>query len=345
MSETQLVPVKQKGKSRIRIPVGRLFVMLLGLCAFLFVAYLGTFNFFATSKNCVKCHEMKPEYDTWKASSHSQFDCLQCHEDPGVVGTIKVALKGLSIFKTHMTRPDDTPIKVNHAVKNYVCSDCHSKNRKATPSGDLIIPHDRHAAKGVECIACHSGIAHGNIVERNARANIDLADWDLRTGANQMITKNISPPMDACLNCHSLRNVTTKCSICHSQVIIPSTHKTPTWLNEGQHGIDARNGGIRECHKCHSYTFKGSYKPFGMNVTQYIKQNEFCLDCHSTKRPPSHLQSPAQWMPTHFYRAYKKGLGNCTVCHDLNKPQVITSNTNKVYCNECHWFTPNSPLK
>lgn len=341
MSEFQLVPVKQKKpKPKRELSWRRFLVLMAGLIVFGIVGYFGVFELTATSKYCIKCHEMRPEYVTWKASSHSQFECVACHKEPGVLGDLKAAAKSAGILATHMTQPSDSPIKMKFKVDDEVCSNCHSQNRSVTPPGDLLVPHDRHAKRGVACVQCHKGIAHGNIVDRQARLKIDLVDWTEHTGANQMTAKNVNPPMDACLNCHSIRNVTTKCSICHSQVVIPATHKTKAWLADGQHGFEARKG-IRECHKCHSYTFSGDYKPFGMDVNQYIKQNEFCTDCHSTKRPPSHGTAEKNWMPIHFTRAYSKGLNSCLTCHFLNKPKVESPNTIKVYCNSCHWFTPN----
>ncbi len=52
---------------------------------------VGVFGLEATSssKFCSSCHEMKPEYYTWKASSHSEVDCVNCHTEPGIKQTAK----------------------------------------------------------------------------------------------------------------------------------------------------------------------------------------------------------------------------------------------------------------
>ncbi|WML46921.1 NapC/NirT family cytochrome c [Neobacillus sp. PS3-34] len=56
--------------------------------AVLFLALLTSVGFIglettSNSKFCSSCHEMKPEYYTWKASTHSEVDCVSCHIEPG----------------------------------------------------------------------------------------------------------------------------------------------------------------------------------------------------------------------------------------------------------------------
>lgn len=344
MEELKLEPLKKKRFTpgpKIRW-VRRVLFLLAGLLIFISASFFVAFKVTATSEFCIKCHEERPEYVTWQASTHSQFECVTCHIEPGLQSALTTQVRGVSILLTHLTQPNSTPINISFPVKNSVCMSCHSANRNITPSGDLLVPHDIHDRQGIACVECHSGVAHGNIVGRGIREKVDLADWTASFGQKQMVAKYINPPMDACLNCHSLRNVTTKCSICHSKVVIPDNHKATPWLNQGQHGVDAQKG-VRECHKCHSYSFTGAYQPEGMVVKDYIQQNEFCIDCHSFSRPPSHGKSQEDWLPVHHNKAYDKGLKNCITCHVVDKPKVETKNTIKVYCNSCHWFSPLNP--
>ena len=54
------------------------------------------------------------------------------------------------------------------------CTQCHSDNRVVTPSPGIIIDHEVHAEKNVNCTICHNRIAHDE--------NFELTLTDPQTG-------------------------------------------------------------------------------------------------------------------------------------------------------------------
>ncbi len=319
------------------------------------------------SEFCSSCHEMLPEYRTWQASAHSNIGCVDCHIEPGVVNLMKDKVGAMVQVYKHVTSSYDSPIEypVDHKglMPNSQCLKCHSANRQYSPSGDIVVPHDRHTKKDVKCVQCHSGVAHGMVAEREASkaSEIPFEQWTVAVGAQQMVPKFSRPRMDTCVRCHIERGQTTACTKCHSEMGVPSTHKDQAaW--KVSHGVVARPD-VKSCDKCHSYGFVEPIGEKKFTVGQYARANEFCLDCH-TKRPSNHGNKEEEtWVGTHKTVTKAKGMENCLACHDLRpgakpaaeaKPtegkaeakkddinRLIQSRSkedmvNKVYCSQCH---------
>lgn len=163
--------------------------------------------------NCSKCHEMKLEYYTWKASAHDRLACIECHQD------VKLA-----VFRYKHQVGFSQPVKLKKIIPNQVCLDCHSKNRKLTPPGDLIIPHELHLKKGVDCVDCHSNVAHGDPAKRFSTL------WKERAGTGinfetelikDLVKAGNGVPMSTCIRCHNGTKATKDCKACHTVLRIP----------------------------------------------------------------------------------------------------------------------------
>lgn len=286
---------------------------------------------------CAGCHAMQPEVLTWEVSYHSQFKCEVCHREPGVGSFIKY--RGRLVKEVLLYRTDSQPeqMKIKKPVPDSVCKECHAmENRRVSASSDTIIPHVKHDKKGVACTTCHAGVAHGRIIERGVTKKISPADWTPATAREQMDVQYTTPRMEICLNCHAQRQVSTTCSLCHSNYPIPASHKPASW--KVKHGLTARQD-FKPCNLCHVYTLRQPVDLKGTTLPGYIRANSFCANCHLQK-PASHKASDFQ--ATHGRIAKEKTTQNCFVCHDLNAPRVQEKGPlfkNKVYCNKCHWFT------
>lgn len=309
-----------------------LMTAVLGIVVFVFILML--WNYVPVlgsneSSACIRCHSMAPEYMTWQQSSHSQFQCRECHSESGVSHFLKYQGR---VFKEIFLYSRNESVKtVSNSVKSSACLKCHSHNRKYSPSSDTIVPHDKHIAKGIECVECHAGIAHGRIVERGITTQIPADEWTLSEATEQMDFKYTTPRMAICLECHGKRQVTTTCSVCHSKQIVPASHKSRGW--EQLHGASAQKD-FKPCNLCHSYTLK---KPLDLNETNlggYIKGNTFCYNCHLEK-PSAHKEIGFQ--KRHGQLVKSRGMSNCTTCHSVDKPKE-SGPQNNFYCNKCHWF-------
>jgi nitrate/TMAO reductase-like tetraheme cytochrome c subunit len=300
----------------------------------------------SSSKFCSSCHEMKPEYYTWKASTHAEVDCVNCHTQPGAENIPKDKANVIVQAFKKETNTYTAPIHMPGEIPNSACEKCHNvSTREVTPSGDLIIPHEKHNANGIECIQCHSGVAHGKIADRKMTYQSDYDRWDDTIGTAAMSdTKFIRPDMDTCMECHKARNVSTACKTCHKTGMVPKTHTAA--FKTKNHGEFAKLD-IRKCDSCHGYMSKekvdglediSSVKKFLENIKSskpsvtafdYAKQNTFCKDCHS-KRPASHT---SHWTRDHHLLA-SQDKQQCLACHNY---QIADKNNTKIVaCATCH---------
>ncbi|MDR6121603.1 nitrate/TMAO reductase-like tetraheme cytochrome c subunit [Bacillus sp. SLBN-46] len=319
----------------------------------LFLALFSSIGFFgleatSSSEFCSSCHEMKPEYYTWKASTHSEVDCTSCHTDPVFKELAKDKAKGvIEALKKQSSSTSAAPIRMPNEIPDSACESCHNVfTREVTPSGDIIIPHDKHKNKGVECVQCHSGVVHGKVADRKMTYSTDLDKWDSKVGKAAMADfKFIRPDMDTCMECHKARKITTECTACHTTGMIPKSHKKEEFkLNT--HGAQAGKD-LEKCNECHKgmseveiqgfdelppvIKFLHNIKDSKPKITQYeyAKQNTFCKACHST-RPASHT---SHFMKDHGELA-SKDKQKCLACHNYQQSDELE--TKIVACGSCH---------
>ena len=205
----------------------KLVILIGGLIIVFGLAGVGAFAFTNRTDFCSSCHEMQPEYRTFQASAHSKIDCVDCHIEPGPINLIKDKVAAMVMVYKHFTKSYDSPIVYPVAkkgkIKNEQCFVCHSENRQDTIPANIIFSHDKHLAKGVNCVDCHSGVAHGKIAERGvSKASVIPFDkWTPAISAQQMVPKFSRPTMETCVQCHKQRNQTTSCTTCHNKISKP----------------------------------------------------------------------------------------------------------------------------
>ena len=143
--------------------------------------------------SCNKCHEMKPYFKSWKASTHGQvkITCESCHVRPGIVSGYIYRLSFYPWIVGSIGGKDSKPIGVVPA-STAACRQCHSLNRKLSTSGDLKINHEKHIVKGkLGCPKCHGGVIHPGIGKLGS----------------------MNPPRKLCKECH--KEKMKKCPYCH----------------------------------------------------------------------------------------------------------------------------------
>lgn len=305
----------------------------------------------SSSSFCETCHEMKPETQTFKVSSHSQLQCNDCHIQSGAANLAKAKMDGLVRVYKKVTDNFPAPIHMPTQIPNSTCEKCHNmKTRNVTTSGDIIIPHGKHIKEDIKCVECHSGVAHGDIADRNVTFKTDYEKWNETLAKQMMSEKYTQPKMEECISCHITNNVSTACKTCHSSGMEPASHSNPNFM-KGEHGQLAEKN-IDKCNSCHSYMSdnpiksmqtktvieqfieNGSSSTGTISAAQYAKENTFCKTCHA-KKPASH--------DSDFFNDHGKlagsNIGTCKACHDTSK---LGSNTsNQVICATCHPATHN----
>lgn len=290
---------------------------------------------------------MKPEFYTWKASSHSEVECAKCHIGSSTEDYRKAKANGLLQVYKKATQTYTAPIRMPKQIPDSACESCHDvSKRDVTASGDIIIPHDKHKNKEIECIQCHSGIAHGKIADRKMTFQTDYEKWNSKTGKAAMADlKFTRPDMETCMDCHKARKVTTECSACHQTGMLPKTHKQADFKTK-THGKQAAKD-LKKCIQCHNDMSTEQLQGYGdasvidtflnegtalakqKNEYDYAKENTFCKACHS-KRPASH---DSNFFSSHGTVA-NKNQESCKACHDVKLSSSTTGN--KVNCSTCH---------
>ena len=152
---------------------------------------------------CNSCHIMNPHYDSWKKSSHSEVNCLDCHLQPGFAGYVKGKINGLAQAVDCIVGRVGT--KPNATVKDISClrSECHSTEELVSKDIDyhgIKFTHKNHVAKEVGGITISCGTCHSHFA-----------------GDEHFTVNN-----DVCFTCHFLKSdesssrlVQTSCRDCH----------------------------------------------------------------------------------------------------------------------------------
>lgn len=344
MDEEQLNETSPPQSTKLRV-IKALTLALVFITVFLALGFVGVEKT-SSSQFCSSCHEMKPEYYTWKASSHSEVECVQCHIGSSAKELAEAKANGLvELYKKH-TNTYTAPIRMPDEVPDSSCEKCHNVfNRNFTVTGDIIIPHDKHKEEEVSCVQCHSGTAHGNIDDRKMTFQTDYENWDETIGKTAMSEiKFVKPNMDTCMDCHKAKEITTECSACHTTGMIPDSHNETGFAN-GNHGQLAKTD-LQTCNDCHkdmsTVKLEGFDEPTAISKylkqdnqvvkkshIDYSKENSYCVDCHN-KRPASHTSN---LLSNHGTYA-KQNKESCSVCHEVDSN--VSSSQNKVSCSSCH---------
>ncbi|PSU98172.1 pentaheme c-type cytochrome TorC [Photobacterium kishitanii] len=158
------------------------------VCVIITLAGVFTFHesikFSSTTEFCTSCHSMKENYNEYKTSIHYKnaygvrAECRDCHipeNDP--IAFMKAKLGGVGdIYSEFISKDIDTPAKFEAnrlrmaqnvwrmmaETNSATCKSCHSytamDHAKQSPAAAAAMTGA--AAKNMNCIECHKGIAH-----------------------------------------------------------------------------------------------------------------------------------------------------------------------------------------
>ena len=225
------------------------FVVVLALAALVVVMLGGT----STRWFCAQvCHKVQDDtIAAFYASAHSEISCMACHEPVGA-NTLQLVLakvkSGLEVIPT-VGNTFSLPLNPGSALAlssgemgSRQCTQCHSPNRRVTPSAGILINHNAHASAGIWCTVCHNRTAHN-----------DTKVVPVLSAPNG--TKNVQHPnfmkMEYCFRCHDLEGKVKMtggkaapgvCTTCHPAgfKLIPESHKAADWASAA-HGQTAKD--------------------------------------------------------------------------------------------------------
>lgn len=284
---------------------------------FLIIAFISMFFIFGTStaltgvvkpEVCATCHSTLTVTQTLMESTHAKFSCTTCHKSVGI----------LNAFRTQQVVARADQIDTISPIQNKICEQCHvMENRKVNPSTNIKIPHMKIIDKGVRCVECHVGVAHGK-----------------RDPRGEGIVTFSGPRMPVCIDCHIQRNLSTSCDYCHTDEKRPTSHDDrEEWEVHGEHGAKARKD-VGVCLMCHAFTKDRAVNmgQEGLEAIEFARSNSFCSDCHMNTRPVSHNDI---WPIIHKADAIPNPQ-KCITCHDRSKPAPDDRSVQRIYCSKCH---------
>ncbi len=206
------------------------FFLCLAFAVFAILAFAITSVVFKNPDNCIKCHYMRPFYDTWKSSAHAGSGCLTCH-DYGPTRMIGNQLKYLA--GTYNPKP-------RTIVPRLVCiaEGCHDER--------LVDPVVKYSRRGIFFSHTHATEVRRDIIKLRCRScHVSVGH-----------SKGKSVAKEVCFICHfintgDLQKAVTGC---------PSCHPSPKGdiLHDGKrfsHEAALRKG--RVCRDCHVKIVKG----------------------------------------------------------------------------------------
>jgi len=113
---------------------------------------------------CNTCHIMEPYYESWERSAHSGIKCIECHFEPGTLGTVRGKFQALSQLAKYVTRTAGTRPWAEVSDMSCVRSGCHSMGSLQGPLDfdGVAFDHTPHLletrGKRLRCVTCHTQV-------------------------------------------------------------------------------------------------------------------------------------------------------------------------------------------
>ena len=356
----ELSPRERKRKKRKRRL--RLALIALGVLLVLFVVSVQVTS---TSSFCSSCHYMKPFYQSWKDSKHSQVQCKVCHYPPGFQSKIRAKMEGLVMVGRYWTKLY-LKSKPWAEIQDVSClqSGCHDKRllEGKVQFKSVAFDHKAHFAdlkrgKELRCTSCHSQIVQGEHITVT-ESSCFICHFK----------KSDAHPRNAdCAFCHRKDELTAKaairydhtavflnnfsCDKCHSEVIqgdgdVPRENCYKCHFE--QERLD-RYGETDVVHKMHIAANKiecdQCHLPIQHKIDKDIETLADCKTCHTGSHEAQKILFTGQGgkgvghsIPNVMF---EKGLSckGCHIFHETRGGQLVKSDTltsAAAACESCH---------
>jgi hypothetical protein len=279
---------------------------------------------------CNSCHIMNSYYASWKTSTHSNVNCLDCHLQPGFTGYIKGKINGLAqVVDCTVGRVSTKP---NATIKDKSClrSDCHSTEKLVSANIDyagIKFSHNYHIGKEVygitiTCNICHShfeGDKHFNVNNNSCYTCHFLKDGQTVVRNSELVTHDSERnERRATSNEQRATNmVKTGCTDCH-QVPNKVIKRGLVTINHADF-VSYKVNCEESCHKK------------DINITSKVDDNT-CLNCHSFSKEPN-----ADPVALHKDHANSEKV-ECFACHGKvpHGQTAVASISVMMDCQNCH---------
>ncbi|MEO8514963.1 MAG: NapC/NirT family cytochrome c [Ignavibacteria bacterium] len=346
------------------------FLLFTGIYIGLFLLLVaGSAEYTSRPAFCPTCHYMETFYQSWRTSAHNKVDCVECHFEPGLSGTVKGKLNGLVQIVSYVSQsykkrkpwaeiPDNTCARSGcHEMQSMKDSTYNFKGVNFSHKNHL---QEQRRGKTLKCTSCHSQVVQGSHIEVT-ETTCFTCHFKKSDDPEHKFDK-----LSDCKTCHSWENKTKEqmasyrydhtgvvesklaCNDCHSNVV------------QGNGSV-----GKERCFQCHFETER--LEKFSdtklMHETHIQKHSMKCFNCHSQIEHKVQKMDPTappdcQSCHTNSHSSQvnlytgENGFGvektpsamflngiNCRGCHvfhEMDKMDITTSKSGGKACEKCH---------
>lgn len=276
----------------------RAILTLAGIAAAVVLVFQVAFYFVsARSELCGTCHIMTPYLEMWRASSHRDVACVECHSEYRYALSRVWVKYALGIYTTQLrAEVPDARCLACHQHQDLDTDEMFLKNIHFSHQGHM---GEMRRGKRLHCTSCHTG---------SAMAGTSIAQRE-----------HVVLQEQVCFTCHfkgaEAGQAATGCLVCHGP---PSTVVT-------HHGIEFDHEtylkrGVR-CETCHTEVTRGD-----ANVPR-----ERCWSCHV-----AHMEAYEDPVRVHEIHVQRRII-DCRRCHNtLEHGKFTMTGALGDRCESCH---------
>lgn len=284
-----LKPPKQSVFVRHRalfIWAGIIVHVVLYICLAAIVAIVGISIFFKVTeepKSCQAiCHNMKPSYESWRASTHDGIICAKCHSKPGLKGFLKgsivaAAKESYLYISGEYGKKPIVPEMYDESCLREECHENERLNEERYVFSTVLFSHRNHLSQSegknrnsfspIKCVNCHF-----QSTEKHMEMESEVC-FLCHFSTNAKI-----PATKECLSCHQLQLPETEL-VSHKEIMTELECTDCHEMPQEKAAIDKQ-----KCIQCHQVNLdklmkKANSSDF-MHRTHISESSPGCLECH-----------------------------------------------------------------
>lgn len=338
------------------------------ICLFLFLL-AGSAEYTSRPAFCPTCHYMETFYQSWRTSAHNKIDCVECHFEPGISGTVRGKLNGLVqivnyVSLSYKKRKPWAEIPDNTCAR----SGCHEKqalqdtlyNFKGVKFSHKNHLRELRRGKTLKCTSCHSQVVQGSHIEVT-ETTCFTCHFKRSDDPEHKFDK-----LSDCRTCHNWENKTKEEMASfrydHSNVV----ENKLACLDCHSNTVTGKGDVTKDrCYQCHFETDR--LEKFDdtqfMHETHITKHSMKCFSCHGTiehkvqkmdpTSPPdcqschtnAHTSQVSLYTGENGFNTektpsamYLNGINcrGCHVFHEMDRMDITTSVAGGKSCDKCH---------
>ncbi len=252
----------------------------------------------AQGEGCARCHEIRPNLESWQQSAHRKINCVDCHASTTLSNARRVArhLSGTIGERVQMKLPD-----VLAMVER--CQSCHQQEFAQWRSGPhsttyarifTDAEHNRKRRLMDDCLRCHGMHFPGGISDLVEPVST-AGPWKLKD------PKLATAPAIPCLSCHSMHRAgdrmqrTEKAGRTKEEILRPSIglrdRRTQLTMTAGLLPLPEMQEGTRRvrtspdrrqslCYQCHAPLDTRQVASGDDRTPTGVHEGISCLSCH-----------------------------------------------------------------